>query len=124
MSLTQIASMYTGSPTALDLGRLEGIKSTLGNIVHITDGKNDTIQSMITAKNFISNNHRKSLKDNLEIYDFEVLGEQAYDEYLVKGNRVLIPSEDDGQLIEVVIDDVHGREAGKGKSSGGDTIGG
>jgi len=116
MSLTQIASMYTGSPTALDLGRLEGIKSTLGNIVHITDGKNDTIQSMITAKNFISNNHRKSLKDNLEIYDFEVLGEQAYDEYLVKGNRVLIPSEDDGQLIEFVIDDVHDGRGANGKT--------
>jgi len=116
MSLTQIASMYTGAPTVLDLGRLEGIKSTLGNIVHITDGKNDTIQSMITARNFIDNNHRKSLKDNLEIFDFEVLGEQTYDKYLVKGNRILIPSEDDGQLIEFVIDDVHDGRGANGKT--------
>src|SRR5690625_143949 len=116
MSLTQIASMYTGAPTAIDLGRLEGIKSTLGNIVHITDGKDDTIQSMITARNFISNNHRKSLKDNLEIFDFEALGEQAYDDHLVKGNRILIPSEDDGQLIEFVIDDIHDGRGANGKT--------
>src|SRR5699024_6065939 len=59
--------------------------------------------------------HHKSLKDNLETFDFELIGERNYDEHVVKGNRVIIPGEDGEQLIEFTIDEViDKREYGKG----------
>src|SRR5690625_4043551 len=113
LSLTQLASMFIGSSdlTDEDVGKLKGVSSTIGNIIHITDGKNDNILSVITAKNIIHNLHHKSLKDNYEIFDFECIGEQNYDEYLKKGNRLIVPGEYEGELIEFVIDDVDDRRS-------------
>ena len=105
--------MFIGSPdiTSDDIDRLKGIRSTVGNIIHITDGKNDNILSVITAKNIPHNEHYKSLIDNRETFDFEAIGEQNYDDYIKKGNRVIVPGEYDGELIEFTIDDVNDRRS-------------
>src|SRR5690625_1247344 len=42
------------------------------------------------------NNHKQSIKDYLETFDFEVFGDKAFVEHLSKRNRIIIPDEDDG----------------------------
>lgn len=108
MNLTQLASMFIGSPVTSDddLRKLEGVTSTTGNIIHITHGKSDEILDIITAKNIKDNVHFKSLKTGEETFDAELIGEQNYDEHLVKGNRIIIPSEYEGEYVEFVIDRV------------------
>src|SRR5699024_5596869 len=100
--------MFIGSRqwTDDDVDRLRGIRSTIGNVIHITDGKNDNILAIITAKNIIHNVHFRSLKDNQEFFDLEFIGEQNYDGYLKKGNRLIIPGEFDGELLEFTIEDI------------------
>src|SRR5690625_2847769 len=108
MSLTQIASGFIGDvheSTAME--KLTGAKSSIGNIIHFTDGKNDNILSIATAKDITGNPvHHKSLKDNVETFDFELIGERKYDEHIVKGNRVIMPGEYEQQLVEFTIDEV------------------
>ncbi|WP_082234965.1 phage tail spike protein [Halobacillus massiliensis] len=78
--------------------------------IYIADGQTDQILDVITKEKIISNNHRKSLKDHLETFDFETLSDQRFSQYLTKRNRVIIPGED-GELIEFII-----YEAGKFRS--------
>ncbi|MBD1223298.1 phage tail spike protein [Virgibacillus halodenitrificans] len=76
-------------------------------MIHITDGKSDKILDFITAKNIIDNNHRQSLKDNLETFDFITFADRTFSPYLGKHNRVIIPAEDQGYQEFVI------QEAGK-----------
>src|SRR5690625_3823342 len=118
MVQTQLASMFIGGHTYTldDAEQLTGAKSSIGNIIHFTDGKNDNILSIATAKDITGNPvHHKSLKDNVETFDFELIGERNYDDHIVKGNRVIIPGEHEQQLVEFTIDEViDERERGKG----------
>src|SRR5690625_481627 len=118
MVQTQLASMFIGGHTYTldDAEQLTGAKSSIGNIIHFTDGKNDNILSIATAKDITGNPvHHKSLKDNVETFDFELTGERNYDDHIVKGNRVIIPGEYAQQLVEFTIDEViDERERGKG----------
>jgi len=120
MSQTQLASMFIGAnrftSSTGGADRLTGIKSSIGNIIHFTDGKNDNILSIATAKDITGNPiHHKSLKDNVETFDFELIGERNHDEHIVKGNRVIMPGEHAQQLVEFTIDEViDERERGKG----------
>ncbi|MYL56207.1 hypothetical protein GLW20_01650 [Virgibacillus halodenitrificans] len=77
------------------------------SIIHITDGQSDKILDFITAKNIIDNNHRQSLKDNLETFDFITFADRSFSPYLGKHNRVIIPAEDQGYQEFVI------QEAGK-----------
>ncbi len=70
--------------------------------VHILDGQEDTILDFITMDNLIEDNHKKSIEDTLETYDFIAFGDKRYSEFLEKRNRVIIPDED-GTLREFVI---------------------
>ncbi|WP_188453803.1 phage tail spike protein [Virgibacillus oceani] len=74
-------------------------------MIHILDGQTDEILADITAKNLLSNNHRKSLKDTLETFDFETFADKAFSNHLIGQNRVIIPKEDNG-YIEFVINEV------------------
>ncbi|MUV39484.1 hypothetical protein JNUCC1_03362 [Lentibacillus sp. JNUCC-1] len=71
-------------------------------IIHITDGQSNKILDFITAPNILDNNHRKSLKDNLETFDFETFGDRSFSGHLGQLNRVIIP-EEDGAYQEFVI---------------------
>src|SRR5699024_2756229 len=64
-----------------------------------------------TAKNVIDNEHHSSLKDNIDTFDVELIGEQNYDEHIIKGNRFIIPAENEGELFEFVIDEVDDRRS-------------
>ena len=114
--LTQVASSFLGDTTeSTALEKLTGVKSTIGNIIHFTHGKRDEILSIATAKDVVSNVHHKSLKDSLETYECELIGERNYDEHIVKGNRVIVPGEYQEELVEFTIDEVvDKREYGKG----------
>src|SRR5690625_5071185 len=122
MSQTQLASMFIGAnrftSSTGGADRLTGIKSSIGNIIHFTDGKNDNILSIATAKDITGNpesKHHKSLKDNVETFDFGLIGERNYDEHIVKSNRIIMPDEYGQQLVEFTIDEViDERERGKG----------
>src|SRR5690625_4583436 len=119
MSQTQLASMFIGAnrftSSTGGADRLTGIKSSIGNIIHFTDGKNDNILSIATAKDVTENQHHKSLKDNRETFDCKLIGVRNYDEHIVKGNRIIIPGEYHQEYIEFTIDEVFDeREYGKG----------
>src|SRR5690625_7276890 len=118
MVQTQLASMFIGGHTYTldDAEQLTGAKSSIGNIIHFTDGKNDNILSIATAKDITGNPvHHKSLKDNVETFDFELIGERNYDDHIVKGNRVIIPGEHDHQLVNLTFNKVlNRRKVGKG----------
>ncbi len=112
MALTQIGSLNIGDLTDdLTIEKATGVYSRYGNIVHITDSKTDGIQAIITAKNVLSNVHHASLKDNIDTFDIELIGEQNYDEFIVKGNRFIIPAENEGEMLEFVIDEVDDRRS-------------
>jgi len=108
MSKTQLASMFIGANHNLYDGveKASGVYSRYGNIVHITDGKTDQILAIATAKNVLDNEHHASLKDNIDTFDIELIGEQNYDEHLLKGNRLIIPAENEGEMVEFVINEV------------------
>src|SRR5690625_1536987 len=108
MSKTQLASMFIGANHNLydDVEKASGVYSRYGNIVHITDGKTDQILAIATAKNVLDNEHHASLKDNIDTFDIELIGEQNYDEHLLKGNRLIIPAENEGEMVEFVINEV------------------
>ncbi|CDQ41514.1 phage tail spike protein [Virgibacillus salexigens] len=65
-------------------------------MIHITDGQSDNILDFISIKNIIDNNHRQSLKDNLETFEFVTFADKSFSEYLGKNNRVIVPAEDKG----------------------------
>lgn len=64
------------------------------------------ILDYITAPNIISDDHKKSLEDTLETYDFVTFANKRFSEHLEKRNRIIIPDEDDS-LIEFVIFEAH-----------------
>src|SRR5699024_4860753 len=70
--------------------------------IHILNGQEGTILDYITAKNVIDDNHKKSLKDTLETYQFRTFGDKNFSQCLEKRNKIIIPDED-GSLIEFVI---------------------
>ncbi|AST92999.1 hypothetical protein BC6307_17890 [Sutcliffiella cohnii] len=81
--------------------------------IHITDGLSDRILASITSKHILNDEHRKSLKDTLETFDFTTFADKKFSEHLGKHNRVVIPDED-GTYQEFVI-----QEAGKYRGSDG-----
>lgn len=105
MVQTQLASMYLGNPYVDDAeSRLTGVSSQLNAQIHILDGQSNQgiILDYITAKNIIEDNHKKSLEDTLETYDFITFADKRFSEFLEKRNRIIIPDED-GSLVEFVI---------------------
>lgn len=70
--------------------------------IHIIDGQESLILDYITAENIIDDNHKKSLEDTLETYDFITFADKRFSEHLEKRNRIIIPDED-GSLVEFVI---------------------
>lgn len=97
MVQTQLASMYIGNPYALDAeDRLQGVSSKVDATIHILDGQSNqgVILDYITAKNIISDAHKKSLEDTLETYNFITFADKRFSEYLEKRNRFIIPDED------------------------------
>lgn len=70
--------------------------------IHILDNQDHTILDYITAKNIISDDHKKSKEDTLETYNFITFADKRFSEFLEKRNRVVIPDEDD-TLREFVI---------------------
>src|SRR5690625_3105923 len=95
--------MFLGNPFAHDKEeRLRGVSSQINAIIHITDGQTQEILDYNTAKNIISDNHKKSLEDTLETYDFITFADKRVSEFLEKRNRIIIPDED-GSLVEFVI---------------------
>lgn len=105
MVQTQLASMYLGNPMSLDAeDRLSGVSSQLDATIHILDGQSNQgiILDYITAKNIISDTHKKSLEDTLETYTFITFADKRFSQYLEKRNRFIIPDED-GTLQEFVM---------------------
>lgn len=97
MVQTQLASMYIGNPNAFDAeDRLQGVSSKVDATIHILDGQSNqgVILDYITAKNIISDAHKKSLEDTLETYNFITFADKRFSEYLEKRNRFIIPDED------------------------------
>ncbi|MGY3718859.1 phage tail spike protein, partial [Sutcliffiella cohnii] len=72
--------------------------------IHITNSQSGQILDVITAKHILFNKHRKSLKDNLETFEFITFADRSFSEHLGKMNRVVIPDED-GTFIELVINE-------------------
>src|SRR5690606_13793474 len=56
-----------------------------------------------TDKDFWGDNHKKSLKDTLEMFDFITFADRDFSQHLAKRNRIIIPDED-GKYIEFIID--------------------
>lgn len=71
-------------------------------MIHITDGKTDKILDFIPLGDFWDDSHYKSLKDNIETYDFSTFANKRFSKYLADRNRVVIPDED-GKYIEFII---------------------
>src|SRR5699024_6927350 len=97
--------MFLGNPYVDDAeSRLTGVSSQLNAQIHILDGQSNQgiILDYITAKNIIEDNHKKSLEDTLETYDFITFADKQFSEFLEKRNRIIIPDED-GSLVECVI---------------------
>ncbi|BAM46356.1 phage tail spike protein [Amphibacillus xylanus] len=74
--------------------------------IHIADGQSDNILDYITAKNIISDTHKKSLENTLETYNFITFADKSFSQFLEKRNRIIIPDEDDN-LVEFVIFEAH-----------------
>ena len=74
--------------------------------IHIADGQSDNILDYITAKNIISDTHKKSLENTLETYNFITFADKSFSQFLEKRNRIIIPDEDDS-LVEFVIFEAH-----------------
>lgn len=105
MAQTQLASMFLGNPYMPDADkRLSGVSSQINATIHILDGQSNQgeILDYITAKNIISDDHKKSLEDTLETYNFITFADRRFSQFLEKRNRIIIPDED-GSLVEFVI---------------------
>src|SRR5699024_11164195 len=114
--LTQIASGFIGDVTdQFVLEKLTGAYSRYGNVIYFTDGQDDRILAIATAKDVIDNEHYVSRKDGVETFYCELIGERNYDEYVAKGNRIIIPGEYELEYLEFTIDEVLDmRDIGKG----------
>lgn len=71
-------------------------------MIFIESAKSEEILGHISFKDIISNNHRRSLIDNLETFSFETFADRGYSSYLSKRNMIIIPGED-GELREFII---------------------
>ncbi|KSU63639.1 hypothetical protein AS034_05170 [[Bacillus] enclensis] len=72
--------------------------------IHILDHQTDEILDIITTKNILSNKHRKSLKDNLETFDFTTFANKPFSSHLTKRKRVIIPDEEN-RFVELIINE-------------------
>lgn len=72
-------------------------------MIHITDSQTDRILDDISEELFWNDKHYKSLKDNLETFDFTTFADKRFSEHLSKRNRIIIPDED-GQFVEFIIE--------------------
>lgn len=112
MALTQIASGFIGDLTdQITIDKASGAYSRYGNIIHVTDGQTDDIRAIVTAKNVLDNEHLVNIKDNVDTFYAELIGMQDYDEHIVKGNRLIVPAENEGEYNEFVIDEVEDRRS-------------
>lgn len=112
MALTQVASGFIGDLTdQITIDKATGVYSRYGNIIHVTDGQTDDIRAIVTAKNVLDNEHRVNIKDHVDTFYAELIGMQDYDEHIVKGNRLIIPAENEGEYNEFVIDEVEDRRS-------------
>lgn len=71
-------------------------------MIHITNGQTDEILDFIRDDFYWEEKHYKSLKDNVETFDFKTFANKRFSQYLGNLNRVVIPDED-GQFVEFVI---------------------
>jgi len=71
-------------------------------MIHIMDGRTDEILDFIPLGEFWDDKHYKSLKDNMETFDFITFADKNYSKYLADRNRIIIPDED-GKYIEFII---------------------
>lgn len=97
--------MFIGNPYVPDAeDRLRGVNTLLNATIHILDGQTNhgEILDYVTAKNIIEDEHKKSLEDTLETFNFTTFANKSYSEHLEKRNRLIIPDED-GTLREFVI---------------------
>src|SRR5690625_4729325 len=95
--------MFLGNPYIHDADRrLQGIHTLLKAQIHITDGQTHEILDHIQAKHIIDDNHKMSLEDNLETYDFITFADKRFSQFLEKRNRIVIPDEDN-TLREFII---------------------
>ena len=112
MALTQVASGFIGDLTdRISIDKATGAYSRYGNIIHVTDGQTDDIQAIVTAKNVLDNEHLVNIKDHVDTFYAELIGMQDYDEHIVKGNRLIVPAENEGEYNEFVIDEVEDRRS-------------
>ncbi|WP_053430778.1 phage tail spike protein [Halalkalibacterium halodurans] len=70
--------------------------------IHIADGQSDRVLDVITDRWIIEDEHRQSLEDTLETFNFTTFGDQRFSQWLEKRNRLIIPNED-GQFVEFII---------------------
>src|SRR5699024_6353203 len=97
LTQTQLASMKIGKPY---LPESESRKKQLKRIL-ITDGQSGEILDYITFDNLIRDNHKKSLEDTLETFNFTTFADKRFSQHLEKRNRIIIPDEDNN-LVEFV----------------------
>ena len=112
MALTQVASGFIGDLTdQITIDKASGVYSRYGNIIHVTDGQTDDIRAIVTAKNVLDNEHLVNIKDHVDTFYAEIIGMQDYDEHIIKGNRLIVPAENEGEYNEFVIDEVEDRRS-------------
>jgi len=112
MVLTQVGSAFIGDLTnQITIDKARGAYSRYGNIIHVTDGQTDDIRAIVTAKNVLDNEHLVNIKDHVDTFYAELIGMQDYDEHIVKGNRLIVPAENEGEYNEFVIDEVEDRRS-------------
>ncbi|MDY7222092.1 phage tail spike protein [Halalkalibacterium halodurans] len=70
--------------------------------IHVADGQSDRVLDVITDRWIIEDEHRQSLEDTLETFNFTTFGDQRFSQWLEKRNRLIIPNED-GQFVEFII---------------------
>src|SRR5690625_2031734 len=112
MTLTQVGSAFIGDLTnQITIDKATGAYSRYGNIIHVTDGQTDDIRAIVTSKNVLDNEHLVNIKDHVDTFYAELIGLQDYDEHIVKGNRLIVPAENEGEYNEFVIDEVEDRRS-------------
>lgn len=112
MAITQVGSAFIGDLTdQITIEKATGAYSRYGNIIHVTDGQTDDIRAIVTSKNVLDNEHLVNIKDHVDTFYAELIGMQDYDEHIVKGNRLIIPAENEGEYNEFVIDEVEDRRS-------------
>ncbi|MBM7542353.1 phage tail spike protein [Amphibacillus cookii] len=74
-------------------------------MIHVLNGQTNVILDTIDQGSVLQNEHRRSLKDYLETFEFTALADKKFAEYLTERNRMIIPAEEQG-YTEFIIDEV------------------